>query len=91
MRSAHSRNFIRTLEFFKKLFLSLEQISDLFLDETNDQKISLFENVKLNQIESLYTVDAYLKSLIEFRENSLQLKDEQNLVHYLDNRQNNTR
>ena len=68
-----------------------KDISDLFLDERNDQKVSLFESVKINQLESLYTEKAYERSLIEFKENSLKLDDEDSLIDYLQNRHNNTR
>lgn len=63
----------------------------MFLDDQNDQKVSLFENVKIDRIESLYSVESYAKSLLEFRENSLTLRGEQDVANYLENRHNNTR
>lgn len=68
--------------------LPFKQITDQLM---NDERKSLFDNVKLNQIESLASVESYRKCLNEFRSNSLELKDEKSLIDYLDNRQNNTR
>lgn len=71
--------------------LAPHQVTEVFLDQSNDQKVSLLENVKINRIESLYSAASYAKSLAEFRENSLTLRGREDLENYLENRQNNTR